>query len=67
MIQDLDIYRTAKLIIDKYGEDALIEAALRQDELLAKGDREGARSWSRIGDAIEWMQAQHEITGEIQH
>lgn len=67
MIQDLDVFRAAKLIIEKYGDTALIEAAFRQDELLSKGDSDGARLWSRIGDAIEWMQVRSEVTGETRH
>ena len=35
---NLDIYRSAKLLIDQHGEHAVIEAAMRADELLAPGD-----------------------------
>ncbi len=33
MPTDLDIYRSAELLIDQHGQDALLEAALRADEL----------------------------------
>lgn len=36
-----DIYRAAKLLIDKYGAEATIHAALRADELLEAGDMDG--------------------------
>jgi hypothetical protein len=39
---DRDIYRAAKLLVDQHGEDAPIRAAERSDELLEKGDTEGA-------------------------
>lgn len=41
---------------DKHGEDAATEAAMKADELLAKGDIEGRRIWLRIIRAIEWLQ-----------
>ena len=34
-MDEKDIYRSAKLLIDKHGEDASVIAALRADELLA--------------------------------
>ncbi len=37
-IPDLDIYRSANLLIDQHGEDAAVEAAMRADKLLAAGD-----------------------------
>lgn len=67
MISEADIYRTAKLIIDQYGEGALIEAALRQDKFLEQGDLNGAQTWSRIGTAIEWMQSPLNLTEETSH
>jgi hypothetical protein len=41
LIPDLDIYRAASVLIDQHGADALIEAAMRVDELLDKGDLDG--------------------------
>jgi hypothetical protein len=43
MTSDLDIWRAANLLIKRHGEDAVIVAAQRADELLAKGDVEGER------------------------
>ncbi len=34
MIPYLDIYRSAKLLIDQYGDEASIEAAMRADAML---------------------------------
>ncbi len=53
MISDLDIYRSANELIEQHGEDALIEAAMRADELAADGDMEGRAVWLRIVKAIE--------------
>jgi hypothetical protein len=56
MIQDLDIYRAAKLLIDQHGQDAPIRAAERADELLEAGDIDGAGIWRTIMGAIEELQ-----------
>jgi hypothetical protein len=48
MTSDLDIYRSAKILIDEHGDDAAIEAAMRADELLDQGDLEGQRVWMRV-------------------
>jgi hypothetical protein len=57
MISDLDIYRAANLLIDRYGDGALTEAALMIDRMLADGDSEGRIVWRRIKRAIEGLQA----------
>ncbi len=51
LTSDLDIYRSAKLLIDQHGEDAPIfaamQAAKRADALLEAGDMEECRWLSR--------------------
>lgn len=56
MIDDPDIFRGAKLLIDQHGEDAAIRAAQRADAPLDEGDVDGARAWRRILDAIDELQ-----------
>ncbi len=56
MIDDPDIFRAAKLMIDQHGADAPIRAAQRADELLEEGDVDGAAVWRRILEAIEELQ-----------
>ncbi len=53
MTSDLDIYRSAHLLIKRHGDDAPIEAAMRADELVEAGDMEGVAVWRRIVKAIE--------------
>ena len=48
MISDLDIYRTAKLLVDKHDNEAPIHAAMRADEFLAKGNLDGQATWVRV-------------------
>jgi len=53
MIDDPDIFRAAKLLIDQHGDDAAIRAAQRADELADEGDMDGAAVWRRILEAID--------------
>ncbi len=40
MISDLDVYRSANLLVKRHGEDAPIHAAMRADARLEAGDLE---------------------------
>ena len=53
MVSDLDIYRSAKLLLDQHGEDATRHVDIRADALLEGGDMEGGGVWLNIVDAIE--------------
>ena len=53
MPDDLDIYRSAKLLIDQHGEDAPIFAAQQADKCLEAGDLDGKAVWMRVIAAIE--------------
>ncbi len=48
MIPDLDLYRSANLLVKQHGEDAPIEAAMRADAMLEAGDLDGYAVWKRI-------------------
>ena len=54
---DLDIYRTARMLIDEHGEEASIEAAMRADERLETGDLDGRTVWVRVLGAVKELQA----------
>ena len=53
MTSNLDIYRTAKLLVDQHGTEAPIEAAMHADAMLDKGDMDGQRVWLRIRAAVK--------------
>ncbi len=53
MIPDLDIYRSANLLIKQHGPDAPIQAAMRADAMLETGDLGGFAVWKRILRAVE--------------
>ena len=48
MTTDLDIYRSARLVIDQHGQDATYRAARRADALRDKGGPYGQAVWLRI-------------------
>ncbi len=51
-IPDLDIYRSANLLVKRHGEDAPVHAAMRADELLEADDLDGYDVWKRIVKAV---------------
>jgi triphosphoribosyl-dephospho-CoA synthetase len=57
MISDRDVWAAALLMVKRYGDDAMLEASERADQLLDKGD---AETWHRILNAIERLQVEHQ-------
>ncbi len=55
MTSDLDIYRTANVLVKQYGQDAPIQAAVRADELLEAGELDGCAVFKRVLRAVEEM------------
>ena len=53
----IDMYRAAKLPIDRYGNEAPIHAAMRPDTLMAEGDLGGQAIWKLIPKAIDELLA----------
>lgn len=63
-MDEIEIYRSAKLYIDQYGADASAHAAMRAEALLACDDLDGFNVWMQIGRKIEEMLA---IEGGTKH
>ena len=55
-MQEIDIWRSAKIYLNNYGEDAVIHASLRADKLLDQGDYNGSLVWRRVIKVIEELQ-----------
>jgi len=53
MVNDINIWRSAKLLVERYGDEAPIHAAMRVDELLDEGDVDGRTVWLRVVRAFE--------------
>jgi hypothetical protein len=56
MTDTSDIYRAAKLVIERHGEDAPLYAAARTAVLAGAGDDEDAAIWRQITAAVEELQ-----------
>ena len=57
MTSDIDIYRSANLLIERYGEDAPIHAAMSADKMMARGDLDGYAVWKLIMKAVDELEA----------
>ncbi len=64
MTSDLDIYRSAYVLIREHGKDAAIEAAVRADAMLEKGDLYGLAAWKRIVRAVGEIQRTKQAPSE---
>lgn len=58
MISDLDIYRSANVLIRDHGADAPIHAAQHADAMLDRGDMDGRAVWLRILAAVDALLAE---------
>ena len=67
MTTDLDIYRSAHALIQQHGEAAAIEAAMKADAMLDKGNLDGAAVWRQIVAAVNEMQRAEPKPGERRH
>jgi len=67
LTDDKDIYLATKLLIDRHGDDAVIEAAMMADKMLEQGDLDGLATWKRILKTIEELQAGKRPDGAVVH
>ena len=56
IVRDLDMYRSAEVLVEHHGKDAPIHAAMNADAMLDKGDLDGFSVWKRILWAAEELQ-----------
>jgi hypothetical protein len=52
VIPEIDIWRVANLMLDRFGNEAAAESARRAEELAADGDLAGVAVWLRVLDAV---------------
>jgi hypothetical protein len=62
-----EIYRTARLLVEEYGEMAPVGAALRADHLEQTGDKRGSALWLRIVKAAEDLLTRERPEGATLH
>jgi hypothetical protein len=64
MVLDIDVYRSAHLLMRQHGEDAELVAGTRADELLEAGDLNGHGVFVRIVAAIRELKRRTPKPGE---
>ena len=67
MLTLANVWQAVVLMVRRYKEDAVLEAAERADQLLDEGDNAGAETWHRILNAIERLQAKAPSADEKVH
>jgi hypothetical protein len=55
VIQEIDIWRVAVLMVNRYADEAKLSSLRRAAELTVDGDHAGAAIWHRIAIAIEQL------------
>ena len=50
-----DLYRTANLLIESYGEMAVVGASIKADQCLQSGDHDGRSVWLRVAQCVELL------------
>jgi hypothetical protein len=55
VIREIDIWRVAELMRNRYGDEAAVESVKRANELATDGDLAGVAVWLRVIDAIRQL------------
>jgi hypothetical protein len=55
VIPEIEIWRVAHLMLNRYGDEAVAEGAKRADELAVDADLAGVATWLRVIDAIRQL------------
>ncbi len=67
MPSEIDIFRSANVLIREHGAGAGLEAAQRADAMLERGDVDGCAVWKRITAAVDEIQRKERREGESAH
>ncbi len=65
MTSDIDIYRTASVLIREHGEEPALVPAERADSFLEAGDMAGSVVWKQVLKAIKETQRQERGSREL--
>lgn len=57
VVEHLDIWRTAHILMKEYGDEASWVAAQRSDAFLDQGEVVASRIWTRVFCAIDWLES----------
>ncbi len=67
MLISADVYRTATLMIQEYGEFAPAGAFIKADQLRDAGDTAGREVWLRIARAAEELLSEERPENSVVH
>ena len=67
MVSEIDIYRSASVLIKRYGDRADLFALAQARRLSEKGDAAGAATWTRIAKAARDILQREPGPGESRH
>jgi hypothetical protein len=67
MVSDLDIYRSATVLVERYGAGAEAKAKARVESWTRQGAPEGAAVWQRVLAAVEELQRTERPGGTSSH
>ena len=67
MPSEIDIYRSAAVLLREHGTGAALEAAQRADVMLKRGDMDGCAVWKRIVAAVEEIERTKRRENEAAH
>ena len=64
---ELDIWRSANILLKQYAAEAVFIATKRADALLDQGDVQGCSAWVRIAKAITELERKRPAPSERVH
>ena len=53
MTSELDVWRTAAVLVREHGDGAGMEAAFRADDMMERGDLDACALWKRVMAAVD--------------
>ncbi len=67
MTSDLDVFRSAQMLIGTHGEDAAPKISAVADAMRERENMEGVATWRRVLKAVDEMQRKERAPGEATH
>jgi hypothetical protein len=64
---NVDIWRSANLLIKQFGDQAELQAAMKADEMLERNDPAGISAWKNVIDAIRELKRDKPGGAEKRH
>lgn len=64
-MEAIDIWRAAKQLVDRYADDAVIEASMRADAALDQGDMFNFGIWKRVAKAAHELKRERPISHDL--